>query len=102
MKALLGFLLVLAAVVVVTVGVIAQMLPQLLPILLAAAAVSSLVRVFSHRKAVRPAPPRYAPVIPPAPGQPVGWVLTPMWRGSAPPRTGVPTIDAEVIEDPGG
>lgn len=93
MKAVVGFLLVC----VVAVGVIVQMLAQLLPIVLIVAAVLVAVHVVDRCKTPRP---RRRPLPPSgAARQPVGWVLTPVWRAapSAQPR---PYIDAEVIEDP--
>jgi hypothetical protein len=89
MKALVGFLLVRAAVVVVTVGLVVQVLLQILPVLLIAGVVLAVVRITERRRPVRPG----------GPPPPRGWVWVPVWSTHLPPPSQPPIIKAEAVDD---
>jgi len=117
MKLLLGFVLFCAAVSMLVVAALVQLLISLLPFLVVVAAVLLVVRMRRPRHAAVPvarlparrpqsggyhrSPPALAPPRPPgwAPGPAGGWVLLPVWVGPPAPRARPPVIDAEVIEE---
>jgi hypothetical protein len=101
MRTLLTIVAVCALVVVLTAGAIVALAIELLPYIVVGFVIAALMRSRGRRRdaAARPLC-RPAPAVPPQ-GQvePGGWVYVPVWVGPR-PRTAMPVIDAEVIEDP--